>query len=68
MLLAINVGNTNTVLGVFRSAELQWQWRISTQRERTADEFRNLLDRAGFALTAIVASDSPMSIIEARAR
>jgi type III pantothenate kinase len=38
MLLAVNVGNTNTVLGVFRSAELMWQWRISTQRERTADE------------------------------
>jgi type III pantothenate kinase len=38
MLLAVNVGNTNTVLGVFRSSELMWQWRISTQRERTADE------------------------------
>jgi hypothetical protein len=37
-------------------------------RERTADEFRNLLDRAGFSLTTIVATDSPMSIIEARAR
>jgi type III pantothenate kinase len=38
VLLAVNVGNTNTVLGVFRGSELQWQWRMSTQRERTADE------------------------------
>ena len=38
MLLAVNVGNTNTVLGVFRGAELMWQWRMSTEPERTADE------------------------------
>jgi len=40
MLLAIDVGNTNIVLGVFRLAD--WQlvhsWRIATLRERTADE------------------------------
>ena len=38
MLLAVNVGNTNTVLGVFAGAELRWSWRMSTQSERTADE------------------------------
>src|SRR5919199_972664 len=38
MLLAVNVGNTNTVLGVFQGDELKWQWRISTEPERTADE------------------------------
>jgi type III pantothenate kinase len=38
VLLAVNVGNTNTVLGVFRGAELKWQWRMSTDPERTADE------------------------------
>ena len=38
MLLAVNVGNTNTVLGVFAGAELKWSWRMSTQSERTADE------------------------------
>ena len=38
MLLAVNVGNTNTVLGVFQGDELKWRWRISTERERTADE------------------------------
>ena len=38
MLLAVNVGNTNTVLGVFRGDEIQQQWRLSTEIERTADE------------------------------
>jgi type III pantothenate kinase len=38
MLLAVNVGNTNTVLGVFQGDDLKWQWRISTDAERTADE------------------------------
>jgi type III pantothenate kinase len=38
LLLAVNVGNTNTVLGVFRGADLRHQWRLSTQTERTADE------------------------------
>ncbi len=38
MLLAVNVGNTNTVLGVFGGTELKWSWRMSTQPERTADE------------------------------
>jgi type III pantothenate kinase len=38
MLLGIDVGNTQTVIGVFVSGELQEHWRISTERERTADE------------------------------
>ena len=40
MLLAIDVGNTNIVLGVFREAdwELIHCWRLTTLRERTADE------------------------------
>ncbi|HXG88702.1 MAG TPA: type III pantothenate kinase [Vicinamibacterales bacterium] len=40
MLLAIDVGNTNIVLGVFRRADwnLVHSWRIATLRERTADE------------------------------
>jgi type III pantothenate kinase len=40
MLLAIDVGNTNIVLGVFRIAdwELIHSWRLTTLRERTADE------------------------------
>lgn len=55
MLLAVNVGNTNTVLGVFRGAELEHQWRTSTETERTADElavlFGGLLEQAGLSFT-----------------
>ena len=32
MLLVIDVGNTNTVLGVFEGKELRAQWRLSTNR------------------------------------
>jgi hypothetical protein len=35
-------------------------------RERTADEFRTLLRRAGFELTAIVPTESPLNVVEAR--
>ena len=38
MLLAIDVGNTNIVLGVFEGAKLIVSWRLLTLRERTADE------------------------------
>ena len=38
MLLAVNVGNTETSLGVFRERELAWRWRMRTAPERTADE------------------------------
>jgi type III pantothenate kinase len=39
LLLAIDVGNTNTVFALYRDREPQGQWRISTVRERTADEY-----------------------------
>jgi type III pantothenate kinase len=38
MLLTIDVGNTNTVLGVFDGEDLVEHWRISTDPVRTADE------------------------------
>lgn len=38
MLLAIDVGNTQTHLGVFRGEELMEDWRLATARETTADE------------------------------
>jgi type III pantothenate kinase len=38
MLLGIDVGNTQTVVGVFKDGRLRDHWRISTERERTADE------------------------------
>jgi type III pantothenate kinase len=39
LLLAIDVGNTNTVFALYREREALGQWRISTVRERTADEY-----------------------------
>jgi len=38
MLLAIDVGNTNIVVGVFEGDTLRVSWRLLTLRERTADE------------------------------
>ncbi|MEX1298300.1 MAG: type III pantothenate kinase [Desulfotignum sp.] len=57
MLLVIDVGNTNTVIGVYDRDQLKENWRIRTVRDNTADEF-NILARALFAdrglpLTAI---------------
>jgi type III pantothenate kinase len=47
MLLAIDIGNTNTVLGVFDGERLERSWRIKTDARSTADElaltFRGLL-------------------------
>jgi type III pantothenate kinase len=43
MLLAIDVGNTNIVLGVFDGEKLAHSWRLTTLRERTADEVGILL-------------------------
>lgn len=39
MLLAIDIGNTNIVVGMFRDGELQATWRIATDIERMADEY-----------------------------
>lgn len=51
MLLAVDVGNTNIVLGVYQGRELKVSWRISTNREQTGDEygiiFKNLFAQAG---------------------
>lgn len=38
MLLAIDIGNTNIVLGVFQDGRLHRSWRLQTLRERTSDE------------------------------
>jgi type III pantothenate kinase len=51
MLLTIDVGNTNTVLGVFRERELIANWRLTTARTQTVDEYgvltRNLFSLGG---------------------
>jgi type III pantothenate kinase len=44
MLLAIDVGNTHTVLGIWDGETLADSWRVTTRAERTADEMSVLLD------------------------
>src|SRR5512137_2501219 len=57
MLLTIDVGNSNTVLGVFRGKELIANWRLTTAREQTVDEYgvltRNLFTLANLDRDAI---------------
>lgn len=43
MLLAVDTGNTHTVLGVFEDALLLADWRIPTRKDTTADELGVLL-------------------------
>src|ERR1700689_73929 len=52
MLLTLDVGNTNTVLGVFRGKELVANWRLTTAREQTEDEY-GILTRDLFTLAAL---------------
>jgi type III pantothenate kinase len=52
MLLVVDVGNTNTVLGVFEGKELRAQWRLTTNRAQTADEY-GILIRNLFSLAVI---------------
>ena len=57
MLLAIDVGNTNIVLGVFDGVRLAESWRLATLRERTSDEIgilvTHLFARSGIALNRV---------------
>lgn len=49
-LLAVDVGNTNTVFAIYKDREPLGQWRISTIRDRTGDEY-------SAALTQLMALD-----------
>src|SRR5713226_4320784 len=57
MLLVIDIGNTNTSLGVFDGERLVTHWRLTTARARTVDEWgvlaRNLFELAGLDFKAI---------------
>jgi type III pantothenate kinase len=60
MLLAVDVGNTQTHFGTFDGAELVEHWRFATVRESTADELgaalRNLLGLRGYSFGDLVSS------------
>src|SRR5437763_15938382 len=44
VLLAIDVGNTNIVVGLFRGERLEGNWRLATDAARTTDEYAVLID------------------------
>ncbi len=60
MLLVIDVGNTNTVLGLYEGAALRHHFRVESARGRTSDEYvallRTLLDLRGVAARDVTAS------------
>lgn len=56
MLLAIDIGNTNIVFGVFQDKDLIANWRLATDRNRTADEYGILLKEL-FSLSKINRQD-----------
>ena len=59
MLFAIDIGNTNIVLGLYQGKKLITHWRLATQAERTADEYgvilTQLVEHGGFRCDQISA-------------
>lgn len=57
MLLAIDIGNSHTVMGLFQGDQLVAQWRVKSDRDRTADELalrtHTLFTMSGFELRQI---------------
>lgn len=57
MIFVIDIGNTNTVLGVFANDKLCYEWRIQTDRHKTEDEFamlfKLLFDDRGLSFSQI---------------
>lgn len=60
MLLVIDVGNTNTMIGVFKGEDLTLHWRVRTEKDITEDELhllvRNLFSSQGVSLELVTAS------------
>ncbi|MBM7704895.1 type III pantothenate kinase [Metabacillus iocasae] len=57
MIFVLDVGNTNTVLGVYDGDELKYHWRIETSRNKTEDEYgmtvKALLEHVGLTFSDI---------------
>jgi type III pantothenate kinase len=78
LLLTIDAGNTNTVLGIHDGATLSAHWRLTTRREQTADEYgilvRSLFSASGIepqriggiALASVVPPLTPVLVTLAR--
>ena len=73
MLLAMDVGNSQTVVGVFEGGKLTNHWRVSTEAQRTSDELalqlQGLLALVGLSLVnsigGVVISSVVPSLVEA---
>ena len=65
MLLAVDIGNTSTVLGLYDDGRLVAHWRVATDRGRMADEYAVIvkslleLDGLGMPRRAIISSVAP---------
>ena len=64
MLLALDVGNSNLVLGLYRGAQLEASWRLTTNRNQTVDEF-NLLLGGLLATRGIAPAEAPREVTAA---
>ncbi|MFW5989633.1 MAG: type III pantothenate kinase, partial [Desulfosudaceae bacterium] len=57
MLLVIDIGNTNTVIGLFEEDRLICSWRLRTEKNTTEDELSvlvaNLFSGAGIAFKSV---------------
>lgn len=57
MLLVIDIGNTNIVLGLYKGEELKHHWRVATDRHKTEDEYgmmiHNLFHHVGLSLKQV---------------
>ncbi len=57
MLLVMDIGNSNIVLGVYQGEELRYHWRLATDRNKTEDEYgmlvRSLFNSVGLALSHV---------------
>ena len=62
MLLVIDVGNTNTVMGIYDHDRLVKDWRIRTERKTTEDEF-NVIDTSLFSIGGIDAGTIQKTVI-----
>ncbi len=62
MLLVIDVGNSNTVLGIYAGRELQQNWRVGTDKYRTVDEYAMLINDL-FSLSGLTFADLSAVIV-----
>ncbi|MDT8343632.1 MAG: type III pantothenate kinase [Thermohalobaculum sp.] len=74
MLLAIDVGNTNTVFALFRDSTVVGEWRCNTESVRTADQYfvwlKQLMEHGGHAMSdvedVVISNVAPATLFNLR--